>query len=295
MSKFMGYLITISFLTLLQSVVLASDPEIPLIVIHDEVAGATFPLTSQESDVLEIQVPELEVAEKSGLYLKAIEAMRRTVVPKMDTLLLKMKVPAAIRELVMGKFHGDLDKASTVIKKSNTGGISFSGIALVGVGISELLMEALQSSPYAKWIPFQGRFGLIVGGGISILRIKKNGRNRMLIRFHANVEKVDRVITWMLEGFVGGSFSKISSEVGDDIKTFEKVILRATNMGLAGRLIIGESHFEHAISSGAMVTPIVSGTYVYESQVHQYRINLLPAEIIPWVRRFGKPLCRRAI
>lgn len=224
---------------------------------------------------LVVDAPSESETPEASLYLKSVKKLAQIIPEKLDSMFRSLRIPTHTRDFVVEDLKMKLDQAPPIISKANAQGGSLRIYSLAGMGISQLVVDSLRTRKIGKLIPLNGRFGLVLGGGITILRLKQNGKNKILIRFFADVEKVDKIISWMLEAFAGGSLSKVSAQVEDNVKTFEKVVLRRTNLGFAGQLALADQHFEHALGIGLSLPPVLASTYFYETQVNQYRINFI--------------------
>lgn len=208
---------------------------------------------------------------RSSFYARTLDKISTRIPQKLNSVFRIFRIPQNVSQFVVADLEAKLLQSSAIVKRSNYNGFTFRIYSSSGLGISELMVKYFHAKKLGRFLPMNGRLGWVVGGGITVL---KSDSNRFLIRFFADIERVERVISWICDIFAGGSLSVTSNHIETESKLFEKVSLLRTNLGIGGQLTADQGHFEHAISLGLAPLGMVSGSYFYENRVSQYRLNL---------------------
>ncbi len=253
------------------------DSPIVLVQENSSSVHSANPTSALENEDFVIEVPneEKDSDQKSSTYLKGITKLSEFLPKKLQSLFDKLHVPTKFSHFITEDIKAKLEQSKPLIQKSNAQGTAVRIYAAAGLGISELIVNSLRKMKFGNLIPLKGRFGIALGGGVAILKTNQDGKNKIIIRFFADVEKVDRVISWLFEGFAGGTISKISDKVEGKIKLFEKAVMTRTGLGVAGQLSLGKNYFEHALGGGMGFPPFIGYTYIVENKVQQFRINIV--------------------
>ena len=153
-----------------------------------------------------VQQAQANENSKSGMYLRIVQKLSQSIPQKLESLFIKAKVSQNLREFIVNDVRSKLEKAPPIIERSNASGISARGLVVAGVGISDFIYKHFKNKlPESKLAPKFLAFGLIFGAGTTVLSTQDSyGHKRTIIRFFVEGEYVNRMVSWMAEGLLGG-------------------------------------------------------------------------------------------
>lgn len=279
------------------AILIQQDPSAP------EVRGFETPL---EKTPVEIQIPlenfesadettltEKEKIASGSFYLRLVRGIRNKLPEKLGLVLSKIGATENLKNQVVADLSRRIDKAPRLIENSNATGARVQGYVVFGLGVSEYMMKALKSSRYSKWLPEKVRFGLALGAGFTVLRVRDKKGSKIILRLHSDVEKINRVFSVLAEGFIGLNGNLVSENIGEKVRLFEKARYEGLSLGGMGKMIISQKQFEYGHALGLPLTPIISAAYIYETKGTQYQINLqLSTAWIHKIKESTKSFCR---
>ncbi len=282
------------------------------ILIQEEISRdqeGRVPEISSSTTPLEVLVPLEILDEKEGSealqdsnskeaalesrYLRLVRSLRERLPIKLGSLLEKIGAPRDLTQKIVQRLTFKIDRASNSIEKSNALGFRLQGHIVMGIGLSDDFMKAMKASRHGKWIPKRGGFGLSMAAGFTVLRVRGPTGSKVIIRLHSDLEKVDKILSLMAEGFAGLHGMTVAESVAQKVKLFEKSHYRGTNLGAMGKMLISPRQFEYGVTPGISIPPIIAATYLYETKGTQYRINFqLSTDWIHKMMETTKSVCR---
>ncbi len=228
--------------------------------------------TDETIDEIEVQIEE-PIAEPlfpRPVTAKVIDSLRKHVPRRIDYIFKKLKIPAPLAEDLVGELNHVLDDSSHIVSRSNAHGVSFRLITFAGIGMNSKFMKKR-----AVIFPHGHKLGFLLGAGASFVRVKDQGKNKIIIRLFFDYEKLSKVMSWLADTGFSVGVGKRSEIFNERAQLFEKALVTRTYFSSLGQTALENNSFEFEFSGGIAMAPVISTSYFYQTQVRQYRMNFM--------------------
>jgi hypothetical protein len=170
-----------------------------------------------------------------------------------------------------------IESADSIATSDRTG-IVLSLSGSLGLGLSQKIIEKIQSDRLRSLIPMSGGFYYVFASGFGVyIQQIENGKNRLVIDLFADVDRLQAIHTYAGEVSLAVNWGvTVDKSQGATVEGFESHYI-----GILGVIRKSLDHFSYSLITGAAFPPYLPVGMVYTNKTTRARVSVLK---LPWFR-----------